>query len=972
MSKMNAPLLAFNRGEVSKIALARVDLSKMQLSAECQLNWEPRVLGPMMLRPGLEFVGEILGDAPSKQIPFIFAKTDTALMEITAGVLRPRVAEQLVTRPAVATLISDPTFVGGGSWDTSDTTSGASVTIGGGSCSLIAAPVGSLARVKQNISVATADFGKEHGIRLVVTNGPVTVRAGSDDGLSDLIQQTDLDTGTHALACTPSTDIFLQIESTDAWAKMITSVAIDLAGTLQIPAPWGTNDLKAIRTAQSGDVIYVATYGLQQYKIERRSLNGWSVTLYRSSNGPFQTGPGIEANFTPSAYFGNGTLSSDRPYFQVGHVGSIFQLFSSGQFYQTKLGANNAFTPAVRVSGAGSVARNYTWTASDTWVGQLTLQRSFDGPTSGFTDVANITSNGTLSSSTGGTGGTPDLDNAIAWERVGFKGGDYTSGNATLISNYAGGGGFSIVRVTGYTSPTSVNIEILQPLSSLTATTDWLETDWSQIVGFPTSLAFIEGRLGFAGRDKTWLGQSNNYTGFATQDLQGNDLGDAGAIIETFGEGPVDTVSWILQLSRPLYGREMSITSARSSSFDQPLTPTDFSVKDCSTQGAERLPALKIDKRGIFVQQSGRRVYELLFDAQQMDYSAHDLTRLNLDIGLPGFAATAVARQPDTVAYLPRNDGVSAAVLYDPDDEVVAWYRITTLGIIEDVCVLPSATGVEDIVYFTVRRTINGVTRRFLEKLATRDNCVGGLINQQLDSHIVYQGAPATSISLPHLPNTKVTVWADGAPIGEGTTNGAGLLSPLPDNQAHSNIVAGVGGEMVSQKSNTLFSVMDNLAAYEGLPAEVFADQQPADRMVRVGTVTVTNGMLKLPPNWQASSAIAFFGYCAPFMSAKLAYGAQKGSPLTQKKQIDHLGLVLYDTHNKGITYGQRFDTLSDLPAIVAGAPIMPGTVWSQFDEPMFELEGNWDTDARLCLLAKAPLPAMVGAVVIGQATNEK
>jgi hypothetical protein len=54
MGRTNASLLAFNRGEVAKLALARVDLERMRLSAETQVNWMPTVLGPMMLRPGTQ------------------------------------------------------------------------------------------------------------------------------------------------------------------------------------------------------------------------------------------------------------------------------------------------------------------------------------------------------------------------------------------------------------------------------------------------------------------------------------------------------------------------------------------------------------------------------------------------------------------------------------------------------------------------------------------------------------------------------------------------------------------------------------------------------------------------------------------------------------------------------------------------------------------------------------------------------
>src|ERR1700687_4203351 len=74
LMKTNAPLYSLNGGEVSKIALARVDVAKLRMAAECQLNWLPFVVGPMMLRPGLEYVGEMLGDAAGPLIRFGFSQ----------------------------------------------------------------------------------------------------------------------------------------------------------------------------------------------------------------------------------------------------------------------------------------------------------------------------------------------------------------------------------------------------------------------------------------------------------------------------------------------------------------------------------------------------------------------------------------------------------------------------------------------------------------------------------------------------------------------------------------------------------------------------------------------------------------------------------------------------------------------------------------------------------------------------------
>jgi hypothetical protein len=978
--KVNAPLYSLNAGEVSKIALARVDIAKLRMAAACQVNWLPYVVGPMSLRPGLFYVGEVLGDAPARLVRFVFSKLDTALIELTANNMRVWINEVLVTRAAVATVIGDPSFQGLGNWTTANTTSGASATVGGGLCTLSCPPVGGLAQVQQTVTVPSSAFGVEHALRIVITQGPVVFRAGTTPGGADLIPQTTLDTGTHSLAFTPAAaGLCIQIESTDAWAKTLTSCAIEAAGPLVLPTPWGAGDLPNIRYDQSGDIIFIACYGQQPFKIERRAVHSWSTVLFYSDNGPFQSSPGIEANFTPGAYSGNTTLTSDRPWFQPGHVGCLFRVFSGGQFNQTLLGAQNAFTPAVRVTGVGFDAslgqtngRNYVWNTSGTWSGTLTFQRSFDSATSGFVDVGTATANGspTFTSDTGGTSGAPDLDNVIVWERVGFKAGNYTSGAATVVSSFSGGGGFAIFRVTGYTSPTQVSIAILQPFTSLQASSDWVEGDWSAVKGFPTSVCFHEGRLAWFGGDQAWLSASDDFTNYADINLDGTSTGDGGAINVTLGSGPVDTISWGLSLTRLLLGREQSIMSARSSNFDQPLTPTEIVIRDCSDQGAQRLPAIKAGKRGVFVQQSGRRVYELAFSPQEMDYDDRDLTRLNLDIGKTGFTDIDKATQPDRMILLPRGDGQCAALVYDAKDEVEAWWRIQTLGVIENVAVLPQ-NGIEDLVYVVVRRVINGVTRRFIERLAPRDNCTGGAINQQLDCHVVQQGAPVSSIALPQLPNTQVAVWADGQAIGSGTTDASGNLA-MPDGQPHSNIVAGLAGAVVANTGTAPAASLSVGTQYNGYPAEVFADIGATGEPVHIGSIVVQGGSVTLPNGQIALTIIACLGYVAPFMSARLAYAAQLGSALTQKKRINHLGMVMYDSHYQGVQAGQRFDAVDGLPLVEAGQTTATGTVWWEYDEPMIEVPGSWNTDARLCLLAQAPFPCTVGAVVIGLETREK
>jgi len=1006
MARGAFPLLAFNRGEVSKLALARIDLAKLQLAAEAQVNWLPFVMGAMMLRPGLNYVGEVDGDNPAWLIDFIYAKTDTALLELTANKLKVWINDALVSRVAVSTVVQDPTFTGTGShWTTSDTTAGCTATYTGGVATLTASARGGLARIKQTLTIAGGDQNKEHALRVVVTDGPVTIRIGSSDGLQDYMTSTAIDEGTHSLVFTPTAgSAFLQIESTDTWSKTLTGCTIEAAGVVSLPTPWGASTLPSLRWTQSLDAIYVAQYGGQQYKIERRGTRpgarGWSVVKYKPANGPFLNLPTLpNLTLTPSVYEGNGTLTASRAFFQPGHVGALFQLFTNGQDVKTVLGAAGAFTDPVEIDGFGP-DRKFGITTTGTWSGTLTIQRSLVGPTSGFEIATNNATAPTITTNTTKVfDDTSSSYNGVKiWVRVGFvAAADYTSGAATVqFTNPSGatygvvtgagvdnGGQYGVCRVTGYTSPTQVSIEVLSygalngggGFSSLRGTTNWAEGAWSGVQGWPSAVAFAEGRLWwFSAANFPVAGsQSNNYTGFASIDMYGNGLGDSGVILESFGEGPADRVNFALALQRLLLGREESIASIRSSSFDSPLTPTDCAVKDCSDQGAAQLPAVKAGKRGLFVQAAGHKVYELAFSPQEADYGERDVTRLNTEIGSAGFVDLALSRQPDRVLYLPRGDGLVACLLYDPNDEVEAWWRIMTLGIVENVRRLPNydASGPDDYVYFVVKRVVNGVTRRFIEKLAQRTNCTGGLQNQQLDSAYVYSGVAVSSITISWLPNTTVSVWADGAFIGTGTTDGSGNLSALPDGQSHANIVAGLAGGTFSY-SGAAANVITGLGSYNGLPGEFFADQQPSDRMIRIGTMTPSGGSVTLPNGITASNVVGFFGYQAPFMSAKLAYGARNGSALMQKKKIDHLGLAAFDMHAAGLQFGQRFDHLDALPLIEDNAAVAANAIWSEYDEPMVEVPGEWDTDARLCLLAQAPYPAKVGGVVVGMATNEK
>lgn len=892
MGKQTVALQAFNRGIVSPLALARTDIKRTALSAETMTNWVPRVLGSMMLRPGLSYLGSSRSDAAAKFIPFVFSTNDVALVEVTDSNVRVWVDDALVTRPTVTSAVTNGLFTTDVlNWTDVDDAGATSVWVTGGYMGLTGDTTGTtFAKRRQQVSV-TASVNIEHALNIVIERGPVILRVGSSAGGDQYISETSLETGTHSLAFTPTADFHIEFSSNLKRQVLVNSCSVASAGVMVITGPWLAADLDMIRYDQSGDIIFNACDGFQQRKIERRGLRSWSVVTYQPEDGPFGSVNIGPITITSSALYGNVTLTASAPLWTASHVGAMFRATSSGQSVTGSVTAANQFTNAILVEGVGS-QRVFTIVISGTWVATVTLQRSLTSGAGPWEDVTTYTANTTVAYNDA-------LDNQEAWYRIGVKTGNYTSGTVTLTLSYAVGSVDGIARITAFSSSTSVSAEVFKDFGGTAATDNWAEGEWSDVSGWPSAPVFSEGRLWWAGKNGVWGSVSDSF-----YSLDDTTVGDSAPIARTIGAGPVDVINWILALQRLLLGAEGAEFSCKSSSLDEPLTATNFNIKPASTQGSASVAAVRIDKRGVYVQRGGTRVMEISYNGEDGEFGSSDLTILAPEVCQPRVVRMAVQRQPDTRIHCVKSDGTVAILVFDRAENVSCWCEFETDGLVEDVVVLPGAEGdTEDKVYYHVNRTINGSTKRYLELWALESECVGSTLNKQADSFILYSGVSTTTITgLSHLEAKSVVVWGNG---------------------------------------------------------------------VSLGSYTVTSGQITGLTS-AVTSAVIGVAYTAQWKSSKLAYAAGMGSALTQKKKLNHLGLILKDTHYQGLRYGTDFTNLDDLPGIESGTSVAANTIHSVYDEEAFEFPGEWDTDARLCLQAQAPKPCNILAAIIGVETNEK
>jgi hypothetical protein len=517
LGKVNILHHALNVGVVDKKHLARVDLERMRLAAEVQTNVLPLTTGPAFGRPGLEYISTTDSNDVCRLKEFVFGATDAALLEFTDLLFRVKVDDVPVTRPAVTAVVLTSTFASDTNW-TKTATTGATVTISGGFLNLTALARGSRASATQTVTVNEA--GVEHALRIVVERGPVKLRVGSSAGGEEYINETTLRTGTHSLAFTPSAgNFYIEFFSKERALKRVDSCAVESSGVMTLPTIWPEADLDLMRFAQSADVVFVACDGYRPQRIERRSNRSWSVVRYQPDNGPFTPGVTRDVKLTPNVTEGNGTLTASAAFFNTDHVGTLFSLFHEGFECSTQLAGGGEYTDAFKVTGidGGKAAdRDWTYSITGTWVGTIKWRRSFDGEDTGFKDYRESDSSSTvpITANVGTTSQKDEDDNSVIWYKIGFDEGDYTSGTATINVDYDGGGGSGICRVTGYSSPTSVNIEILHPFHGTTATIDWRECEWSDNQVWPSAVTFAEGRLWWSGEDRLWASVSDDFENF--------------------------------------------------------------------------------------------------------------------------------------------------------------------------------------------------------------------------------------------------------------------------------------------------------------------------------------------------------------------------------------------------------------------------------------------------------------------------
>jgi len=528
------------------------------------------------------------------------------------------------------------------------------------------------------------------------------------------------------------------------------------------------------------------------------------------------------------------------------------------------------------------------------------------------------------------------------------------------------------VKITGFTSTTVVNADVIEDLDAAVATDEWAEGAWGDVRGYPARVTFHERRLCMARTDyepqKLWMSKSYVYDSFVVG------AADDDGINVQIASDEANEIQWMssgTSLAVGTFGGEFVIAGGTG----EPLTPSNINSTRQTGWGSKAIQPKKISNFIYYVQRFGQKIRELYYFWDLDNYKSADTTILAEHITGNGIVDIAYQQNPDSILWCIRDDGKIATFTREADQELQAWSRQSTDGLYESITAIPSADQPYDEVWTIVNRTINSTTKRYLEVFLDpvtpdrQDQCWYVHSGLQYSAYQVTEDAGA-GLTLSAVSGTGITVTASVASFtsddigmriraidSDGTTVGEAEI------KAYTSTTV-VTADVKSTFDSTTYSggewglSVDNISGLnhlEGKDVTVLGDGglDTPDKTVTSGEITTGYNYFILNIGLPYTSVL----YTLP-SEAGSAIGTAQG----KLKRIYQLALKVYKT--MGVEVGSDADSLDQIdfrdPATLMGTPKSLFTGIS----PNINFRGDWDYTGQIYIKQSKPLPMNILSII--------
>lgn len=716
----------------------------------------------------------------------------------------------------------------------------------------------------------------------------------------------------------------------------------------EIAAPWTAAELInadgtfRLWMEQSGDVVYIASGSRPLYKLTRIANTNWTLAIVDLRAGPFI---GVDPDETRTVYAsaatGAGiTLTASAPIFTTAHIGSLFLLESKhiDAVPQWEVGKVIPAGPVERRSD-GNVYQNLNAATTGTIKPVHTEGSRYDGDAGVQWQY---------------------LHSGYGWVRITAVGGGGTTATADVISRIPS-------QAVGAGNPTS----------------RWSFSELSEDRGYPTQVTFFRERLWLFRRTQAFASVVADFENFANRD--GADVTPDMAIsIDIAGE-QVNDVVWVAPGAKLLVGTLGGEFAIGELSASDPLGPANIQAQQQTSHGSKRVRPLRVNDSTLFVQKSGRKLREIRFTFESDGYATTDLTVLADHITKGLIAQMAYQQEPHSICWACCNDGSLIGFTFNREQDVLAWHPhpIGGTGVfVESVSTIPSPDGARDDLWMIVRRTINGVTRRYVEFLERDFISIEGMTLLDaffVDSGLTFNGfVPGATAAISTFnptptwqPGETGVLFVTGIAFAPGDVGDClVLVSDTTGEKAQVRIdvitspttadvtyITPIPLSLQAVVSNNVSFARDGIAGLdhlEGQTLQVLADGASHPDVV------VSGGAVALH-RWAVVAQIGL-GFEAALRTMRIEAGAQLGTAQGKVKRIHKLVVRLLDTlgglcgpnaeNLDEIMYRSSADPMDNPPPLVTG------------DSDLIDFPGDYEMEGRILVTQPQPLPMTIVALM--------
>lgn len=596
-------------------------------------------------------------------------------------------------------------------------------------------------------------------------------------------------------------------------------VILDGSDPYEVETPYAHADVADLVYIQDADVMYITHPDYPVHKLSRLADDNWTLT---------------EVDFAPEMTAPTG-LAITAYYQRTSGVGTatdfkVTSINATGDESEGSVAATLNITTLAGVNAGDGRLYRFTWTAVTGAVAYRLYRTS--GAAAGF--IVETTRNTAEIAETNVTGVSPTcptvpdagalaaptgLSAVIAFGKdlsykvsavseatgeeslasapvtvendLSFQG----NRNALFWDAVAGASGYIIYRedngVYGYigrsetTDFTDDNI-----VADISDTPQIARNPFEGTGNYPRCVTFIEQRLAFASStadpQAVWMSQSANYENFGySSPAKASD-----AVTFRVKSRQINEIRGMIAIKGLMLltsGAEWVVSGGSQSDA---ITPSSIRIDNQGYRGAARVQPIVVGNTVLFAQARGGVVRDFSYQFTEDSFVGKDLTVLarHLFEGKE-IKAWAYAQAPYSIVWVVLDDGSLVSLTYMKEHEVWGWTRHQSGAgaVFEDVAVI--AEGTEDVPYFLVRRTIDGTTKRYIERLHTRafEDVADAFF---VDCGLTYAGTAATIITgLDHLDGEEVVALANGNVVRGLTvgavTGGIGVVLPNAATKVH-------------------------------------------------------------------------------------------------------------------------------------------------------------------------------------------